>query len=114
MSNQKKPLFTLPVAIQAATAAGLMVTGLGALPTAGGRVLGCLAEACTVVGPLLPVDVLGTSVGIAAAAFAADVPLMVDATGKLLTATGTNVVVARSIDAALALGDRVEVLLLPS
>ncbi len=114
MSNQKKPILTLTVAPTALTAAGLCLTGAGALPAAGGRVLGCLAEACTVVGQNLPIDVLGTSVGTAAAAFAVDTPLMVDANGRLLTATGSNVVVARALDAAAALGDRVEVLMLPS
>lgn len=112
--QQAKPLFTQPVAIAATMAAGLMVTGAGALPAAGGRVLGCLKEACTVAGQILPVDCLGSVPATAAAAFAVDTLLMVDATGKVLTWTTGNVAIGRALEAAGAAGDRPEVLLIPN
>lgn len=109
---QSRPILSLSLNIPAPLAAGLMVTDAGVLAAAGGRVLGCLKEACTVAGQELPVDVMGSTVGTASAAYAVSTLLMVDATGKLLTWTTGNTAVARALEAAVNPGDRTEVLLI--
>jgi hypothetical protein len=55
------------------------------------------------------VRMLGTSVGVAGAAFAAGAKLTVNAAGRLITAAGGNQVYAIACQAALADGDQVEV-----
>ncbi|WP_421793412.1 DUF2190 family protein [Hydrocarboniphaga effusa] len=112
MSMQKKPLLTLHVTPAAPVAAGLVVTQAGALPAAGGRVRGCLAQACTVAGTPTPIDVLGTSIGTAGAAFNPGDPLMATAAGKLVLWTSPNIQVGSALEAAAADGDRVEYLLI--
>lgn len=51
----------------------------------------------------------GTSKGVAGAAFAAGARLTTDATGRLVAAATGNFLVARALQAALAVGDVVEV-----
>lgn len=109
--NQKHVLYTLSVAAAAAFNADLAVGFDGNLAGAGLAMKG-IADVDAEAGVLLTVDVMGTSVCTAGAAFAKDVELEVGAGGKLVAKT-TGIVVARSLEAATGDGDKVEVLLLP-
>jgi hypothetical protein len=60
------------------------------------------------VGTAVGIIISGTAEVRAAAAFAANIPLMADANGRVLTATATNYVVGVSLQAAAALDDVVE------
>lgn len=67
----------------------------------------------TNVGTAVGIIIAGTAEVIAAAAFAVNIPLMADANGRVLTATATNYVVGVSLQAAAALGDVIEMRLMP-
>jgi len=62
-----------------------------------------------ILGESAEVDLDGISKGEAGAAFAANLELMSDANGRLITATSGNRVVAVSLKPAAALGDLVSV-----
>jgi hypothetical protein len=114
MSKGSIPIMSLSVTIGAAALlAHRAVTLAGAYPAAGAFALGVL-QSDGAIGSVQRVDVIGTTVATAGAAFAADVALMVDATGRLIAHTGTNKAVARSMEAATAADQLVEVLLTPS
>ena len=86
------------------------VTGLGAIPAAGGRCLGVAATGGA-IGERVPVDIEGTSIGEAGAAVAVDAALELDASGRFITKTA-GVAVARALSAASAAGQQIEVLLI--
>lgn len=109
--NQKNVLYALPVMAIASFSADLAVGFDGALASAGSAMKG-IADVDGETGVMLTVDVMGTSVCTAGAAFAKDAELEVGAGGKLVT-KAAGIVVARSLEAATADGDKVEVLLLP-
>jgi hypothetical protein len=71
--------------------------------TGGGRIIGVLQNKPG-LGQAVDFAFEGFSKAAAGAAYAAGIELMVDATGRLITATSTNVVVANSVDAAGAAG----------
>lgn len=110
--SQSHPLYTGSIAVQQVTAAGLCVGYDGKLPSAGGAVFGCLVQACTTAGQVLPAARLGTCVATAAAAIAAGALVAVDATGKVVTQADTAIGIGRALEAATASGDRIEVWLL--
>jgi hypothetical protein len=91
------------------------VTQAGAYPAAGGLAFG-ITRSDAAIGDPTPVDVQGTAIVTAGAAFAKDVPLMVGTNGKLIAHDndGDKHAVARSMEAATADGQLVEVLLVPS
>jgi hypothetical protein len=91
------------------------VTQAGAYPAAGGLAFG-ITRSDAAIGDPTPVDVQGTAIVTAGAAFSKDVPLMVGTNGKLIAHDndGDKHAVARSMEAATADGQLVEVLLVPS
>ncbi len=115
MSKTSFALMTLTAIASASVAACRFVTTAGAYPSAGGLPLG-VTRSDGVSGDPIPVDVLGTAVTEAGAAFNADVPLMVTATGKVIAhdGDGDKHAVARSLEAATADGSMVEILLVPT
>lgn len=91
------------------------VNQAGAYPAAGGLAFG-ITRSDAAIGDPTPVDVQGTATATAGAPFSKDVPLMVGTDGKLIAhdADGDKHAVARSMEAATADGQLVEVLLVPS
>ena len=104
-------ILTLSIVAGAALASARFVTQAGVYPAAGAAAIGVTRTSAGAAGDLVPVDVLGTAIAEAGAAFAKDVPLMLDATGRVIAWTTTNKAVGRSMAAAGAAGDMVEVLL---
>ena len=102
---------TLTIAAAGALAAARFVTQAGAYPAAGAAAIGVTRTSAAAAGDLVPVDVSGTGEAESGAAFAKDVPLMVDATGRVIAHTGVNKAVGRSMKAAAGAGEIVEVFL---
>ncbi len=102
---------TLTIAAAGALAAARFVTQAGAYPAAGAAAIGVTRSSAAAAGDLVPVDVSGTGEAESGAAFAKDVPLMVDATGRVVAHTATNKAVGRSMKAATGAGEIVEVFL---
>ena len=109
--NQKHVLMTLSVMATAAFVADRAVGYDGSLASEGSAMQG-IADTDAEVGDMLAVDVLGSSVCTAGAAFAKGAELQVGTAGKLITKAG-GIGVARALEAAVADGDKVEVFLLP-
>lgn len=104
-------LFSKTIAATATITGGQGITLAGAVPAAGAA--GYVAEFSGVSGDLITANLLGTTVAISGAAFAANTLLEFDAAGKMITKT-TGVAVARSILAATAANQQLEVLILPN
>lgn len=109
----KIALLTLSIPAAAALAAERFVTTAGAYPAAGANADGVTSTAATAAGELVPVDVVGTSIVVAAGAIAKDAYVQVGANGKAATKT-TGIAVAKALQAATADGDRIAVLLIPN
>lgn len=105
-------VLTLSVVATAALTRYRAATGAGALPAAGGRVLG-LADFDGAAGDRVSLGVLGTAIAEAGGAFAIDAALEVDAVGRLV-AKNAGVTVARALAASSGAGAQVEVLLIPN
>ncbi len=105
-------VLTLSVVAAAALVQHRAVTAAGALPAAGGRCLG-VTDYPAAIGERVSVGALGTVIAEAGAAFAIDAALELDAAGRFITRTA-GVTVARALGAATAVGQRVEVLLIPN
>lgn len=86
------------------------VTGAGAVPAAGGRILGVAAVGAA-SGERLPVDIEGTTIAESGAAVAVDAALEVDSLGRFITKS-TGVAVARALSSASGAGQQMEVLLI--
>jgi len=115
MSSGNIATLTLTVAAAGVLAANRFVTQAGAYPAAGAAGFGVTRSSAEAAGDLVPVDINGTGIAEAGAAFAKDVPLMLDATGRVVLLTvGAKSPVGRSMEAATAAGDLVEILLVPS
>lgn len=112
--TQKISILTLTVIAAAAVAAERFITAAGAYPTARQGAYGVTATKADAAGEVLPVDLLGTTVVTAGAAFAIDTPLAVGASGKAVAAETGDVIVARALQAASGDGARVEVFLIPN
>ena len=104
-------LFAKSIAATATITGGCGITFAGAVPAAGAA--GYIAEFSGVATEQITANLLGTTVAVAGAAFAANALLEFNASGKLITRT-TGVSVARSITAATAADQQVEVLILPN
>lgn len=102
---------TLTIAAASALAAARFVTQAGAYPAAGAAAIGVTRSSAAAAGDLVPVDVSGTGEAESGAAFAKDVPLMLDATGRVIAWTTTNKAVGRSMQASTGAGQIVEVFL---
>lgn len=113
--NPSIPTLTLTVIAAAALVNNRAVNQAGNYPAAGGLAFG-ITRSDAATGDPTPVDVQGTAIATAGAAFSKDVPLMVGTDGKLVAhdGDGDKHAVARSMQAATADGQLVEVLLVPS
>lgn len=114
MSAQNTALLTLTVAAAGAIAANRFVTPAGAQAGADANTLGAARFAAAAAGDKVPVDVLGTAVVAAGAAFAAGATLKADANGKAITWAVSGAKVAVALQAAGAADELVEVLLIPN
>ena len=114
MSKANMSILTLTVIATAVLENNRAVNQAGAYPAAGGLAFG-ITRSDAAIGDPTPVDVQGTAIATAGAAFTKDVPLMVGADGKLIAhdGDGDKHAIARSMEAAAADGDLVEVLLAP-
>lgn len=112
MSAQNIAILTLSVKATAAVAARRFVTPSGAQSVAAANALG-VSQCSGVAGEMIPVDVLGTAVVEAGAAFAAGVALETDASGRAV-AKAAGPAVARATQAATQAGDLIEVFLIPN
>jgi len=110
---QSRPLLTLSVALAGNAAAHRFITPAGAPAGANANTLG-VARTAGAGGDAVPVDVLGTTIVEAGAAFAAGTTLKVDAAGRAIAWATAGARVAVALQAAGAEGDRVEVLLIPN
>lgn len=107
------PLLTLSVIAAAALSANRFVTGTGAVPGAGASCLGVTRTSAS-TGDLTPIDVLGTTEVEAGGTVTAGSAVMVDASGRVLDKTSTNVVVGRALTGTTTVGAFVEVFLIPN
>lgn len=112
MAASQIAIFVQTIIATAAITAGRGVTIAGAVPVAAATALG-LAQTGGAIGDAIPVNVLGTAVGEAGAAIAVGVALEYDASGRVITRSA-GVTIGRALTAAAAVGDQVEVLLIPS
>lgn len=108
-------ILTLSVVAAAALEPARMVNQAGSYPAAGGLAWGATRSAGEIGDPV-PVDLMGTAIVTAGAAFGKDVPLMVGVDGKVIAHDGAagKFSVGRSMEAAAADGDQVEILLVPN
>lgn len=107
-------ILTLSVVAAAAVESARMVNQAGSYPAAGGLAFGATRSAGEIGDPV-PVDVMGTAIATAGAAFAKDVAVMVGTDGKVIAHDGAaaSIAVGRSMQAAAGDGDQVEILLVP-
>jgi len=113
MSQQNISLLALSVAAAITAVGQRFVTGAGALATAGGNALGVARGDASVVGELVPVDVIGTALVVAGGAIAANAAIEVGTGGKAVTkASGVTVARAAPGATAAADGDVIEVILI--
>jgi uncharacterized ParB-like nuclease family protein len=111
MSNQNISILTLAILASTAVAANRFVNALGAQVLADANAIG-VARSPAAIGELIPVDVQGTAVVEAGAAFAKGATIKVDATGRAITWVTSGARVAVALEAATAAGQLVEVLLI--
>jgi hypothetical protein len=104
-------LLVLNVVAAGALATARGVTAAGAYPAAGAGIRGVTRTPALVSGDLVPIDVIGTSIIESGGTVTKDGPVMVDATGRVVDKTSTNVIVGYALNAASAAGQGVEVLL---
>lgn len=114
MSKSNLPLMTLTVIASAAVAANRAINQAGAYPAAGGLAFG-ITRSDAAIGDPTPVDVHGTAIATAGAAFSKDVALMVGTDGKVIAhdGDGDKHAIGRSMEAATADLEEVEILLAP-
>lgn len=110
--TQKIQILTLAIAAAAVLNAERFVSATGAVATAAGNALG-VTESDAAIGEQVPVITLGTAIVTAGAPIAAGAAVEVGATGKAVT-KAAGIAVGRALQAALADGDRIEVLLIPN
>lgn len=115
MSKASHAIFTDTVIATAALTNNRLVNQAGAVPAAGGLAFG-VTRCDAAIGDPVPVDVMGTAVVEAGAAFGRDVALMVGTAGKAVAHdnVGSKHAIGRSLEASAGDGALVEVLLVPS
>jgi hypothetical protein len=109
MAAGSTTLFAKTITATATITGGCGITLAGAVPAAGAA--GYIAEFSGVTGDQITANLLGSTVAVSGAAFAANALLEFNASGKLITRT-TGVSVARSFAAATAADQQIEVLIL--
>lgn len=110
--SQFRPILTLSVVSAAAIVAERFVTKAGGTPAAAAKGFGVARAAADAAGQVVPVDVLGTAICSAGAAIADDADLELNASGQVITRSA-GVKVGKALQAAAAVGDRIEILLTP-
>lgn len=115
MTMQAFPVLTLTVVATGAMTAHRFVTAAGVQAGADANTLG-VTRSDAVSGDRVAVDVLGTVILEAGAAFAAGATLKSDASGRGINwaTSGSGAKVAQALQAATAAGQFVEVLLIPN
>lgn len=108
MSAQKKPVLTLSRTAATTLTQYQLIDADGAVATAGAGALGAVTTDAS-AGDDIAVDVIGTTIAVAAEAIADGVELEVGAEGAVITKTSGKVV-AIALQAAAA-GEPVEILL---
>jgi hypothetical protein len=111
MAAGSTTLFAKTITATATITGGCGITLAGAVPAAGAS--GYIAEFSGVANDPITANLIGTAVAISGAAFSANTLLEFNASGKLIART-TGVAVARSILAATAADQQIEVLILPN
>lgn len=111
MSQQNISLLSLTAVLSGAVAANRFVTPVGAQAGADANTLGVTRQAGA-IGDKVTVDVIGTAIIEAGAAFAAGATLKSDANGRAITWVTAGAKVAVALEAASAAGQMVEVLLI--
>ncbi|MBK8157981.1 MAG: DUF2190 family protein [Rhodospirillaceae bacterium] len=112
MSKQALSVLVLSIAATAVLVKNRFITHAGAVPAAAARCLG-VTRTDAAIGDQIAVDVLGTAVVEAGGAIAAGAQVEVDASGRVIT-KAAGVVVGSALQQSLALGDSIEVLLIPN
>lgn len=102
---------SLTIIAASALASGRFINQAGAYPAAGAAAIGVTRFAVAAAGDVVTVDVTGTGIAESGAAFAKDVPLMLDATGRVVAWVTANKAVGRSLQAVPAAGVMAEVFL---
>lgn len=108
MSNQCISILTLTILATSVVTANRFVNDLGAQVVADGNAAG-VARAPAAIGEQIPVDVQGTAVVEAGAAFAKGATLKADALGRAITWVTSGARLAVAQEAATAAGQLVEV-----
>ena len=113
MSRNQTAILTLTVPASAVLIADRFVTPLGAQAAADANALGVTRMAAA-IGDKVVVDVLGTAIVESGAAIAAGATIKVDATGRAITWVTSGARVGVALEAATAVGQFIEVLLIPN
>lgn len=115
MASGNIATLTLTIAAAGALAANRFITQAGAYPAASAAAFGVTRFPTSDAGDLVSVDVQGTAIVEAGGAIAKDAAFTVDATGRAVPMAGAGRTPAgRTMEAATAAGDLIEVLLVPS
>ena len=115
MSKASHAIFTDTVIAAAVLTNNRLVNQAGTVPAAGALAYG-VTRSDAAIGDPTPVDVMGTAIVEAGAAFGKDVALMVGTAGKAIAHdnVGSKHAIGRSLEASTGDGAFVEVLLVPS
>jgi hypothetical protein len=111
MAQGSTTIFAKSVLASAAITQYRGVNLAGAVPAAGAA--GYLADTGAASGQMVTANMNGTAIGESGAAYNANALLEFDSVGRLIAKT-TGIAVARSISAATAAGQLLEVVLLPN
>jgi len=111
MTTQNIAVLTLTIALTGTVTANRFVTPVGAQTAADGNAIG-VARVSGVSGDKIPVDIDGTAIIEAGAAFAIGATLKSDASGKAITWVTSGGKLAIALEAATAAGQMIEVLLI--
>lgn len=110
MSTQNMATLTLTLALTGTVAAGRFVTPTFAQTGADGYAIG-VARSAGVSGDKIAVDIHGTAIVEAGAAFAVGATLKADSSGRAITWAASGGRLAIALEAATAAGQMIEVLL---
>lgn len=97
-------LLVLNVTAGGALATARGVTAAGAYPAANAGIRGVSRTSALASGDLVPIDVIGTTLVESGGAVTAGAAQMVDATGRILDRTSTNVIVGYAVTGAAGAG----------
>jgi Uncharacterized conserved protein (DUF2190) len=112
MAQGSLEIFSHSVIATAALINARAVTAAGALPAAAARCLG-FAKFDAAIGQRVNVAVLGSTVAEAGAAIALGAALELDALGRVIT-KAAGVTVGSALTAAVNVGDKIEIVLIPN